>query len=234
MEKNNDLLFRDLKDVMSKSSNSILKFVFPSKEHENKKRPETAITQFKTSLNNLMDILIDKEPSYIRCIKPNDKKQPAFLDTQLVTYQVKYLGLMENLRVRRAGFAYRRSYELFLKRYKCLCKETWPNYYGNAKDGVQVLVCALGYEGEEYRMGKTKIFIRFPKTLFQTEDAFQLKKNDIATIIQAAWRGYYQRKQYLKTKASVITIQKWTRRFLAQQLAKRRREAVAVIRKFVI
>lgn len=78
----------------------------------------------------------------------------GIFDVQLVKHQVTYLGLMENLRVRRAGFAYRRLYELFLQRYKCLSKETWPNYQGDAKDGVQVLVCALGYEKDEYRMGK--------------------------------------------------------------------------------
>lgn len=39
-------------------------------------------------------------------------------DDKLVSHQVKYLGLMENLRVRRAGFAYRRTYEAFLERYK--------------------------------------------------------------------------------------------------------------------
>lgn len=37
-------------------------------------------------------------------------------DDKLVSHQVKYLGLMENLRVRRAGFAYRRTYEAFLER----------------------------------------------------------------------------------------------------------------------
>lgn len=75
-------------------------------------------------------------------------------DFELVKHQVTYLGLMENLRVRRAGFAYRRSYEQFLGRYKCLAIETWPNYKGTAKDGVQVLASALGYEPDEYRMGK--------------------------------------------------------------------------------
>lgn len=154
IEKNNDLLFRDLRDVMSKSSNKILQSVFLSKEQTSKKRPDTAITQFKNSLNNLMDILMDKQPSYIRCIKPNDIKSPSVFDVELVKHQVTYLGLMENLRVRRAGFAYRRTYELFLHRYKCLSNQTWPNYRGNAKDGVQVLVCALGYEKDEYRMGK--------------------------------------------------------------------------------
>lgn len=37
-------------------------------------------------------------------------------DEVLIRHQVKYLGLMENLRVRRAGFAYRRRYEVFLQR----------------------------------------------------------------------------------------------------------------------
>ena len=35
---------------------------------------------------------------------------------ELVRHQVKYLGLMENLRVRRAGFAYRRPFQTFLDR----------------------------------------------------------------------------------------------------------------------
>ena len=54
--------------------------------------------------------------------------------------QVKYLGLMENLRVRRAGFAYRRPYATFLNRYKSLCPDTWPHPKGTDKSAVQTLV----------------------------------------------------------------------------------------------
>jgi myosin-1 len=79
LEKNNDLLFRDLKETMSNSSNNIVQSVFSKEEQKSKKRPDTAITQFKNSVNNLMHILMDKEPSYIRCIKPNgDKKSGNF------------------------------------------------------------------------------------------------------------------------------------------------------------
>lgn len=42
---------------------------------------------------------------------------PGRFDEVLIRHQVKYLGLMENLRVRRAGFAYRRKYEAFLQRW---------------------------------------------------------------------------------------------------------------------
>ena len=40
----------------------------------------------------------------------------AVFQDDLVRHQVKYLGLMENLRVRRAGFAYRRPFPFFLQR----------------------------------------------------------------------------------------------------------------------
>ncbi|CAH1179586.1 unnamed protein product [Phaedon cochleariae] len=233
IEKNNDLLFRDLREVMVNSDNSIIKSVFLESEQKSKKRPETAITQFKTSVNNLMNILRDKEPSYIRCIKPNDSKRAAYFDSHLVTNQVTYLGLMENLRVRRAGFAYRRTYEQFLKRYKCLSKDTWPNYNGNAKDGVEALVRSLAYGDKEYQMGKTKIFIRHPKTLFSTEDAFQLKKNEIAAIIQSAWKGLVQRRRYLKMRESAIILQKNLRRTLAIRQAEIRRKAAHSIRRFI-
>ena len=45
-------------------------------------------------------------------------------------HQVAYLGLMENVRVRRAGYAYRQAYEPCLERYKMLCKQTWPHWKG--------------------------------------------------------------------------------------------------------
>ena len=34
-----------------------------------------------------------------------------------VRHQVEYLGLKENIRVRRAGYAYRREFTKFLRRY---------------------------------------------------------------------------------------------------------------------
>ncbi|XP_077299658.1 unconventional myosin 61F isoform X2 [Arctopsyche grandis] len=233
LEKNNDLLFRDLREVMSQSTNSIVAKCFSNTEWQNKKRPDTAVTQFKNSLNDLVKILMGKEPSYVRCIKPNNLQVGGQFDDKVVTHQVKYLGLMENLRVRRAGFAYRRPYELFLQRYKCLSKATWPNYRGSPKDGVNELIKALKYGEDEYRMGNTKLFIRFPKTLFNTEDAFQAKKNDLAAIIQSHWKGLMQRRRFLIMRRSAIVIQKWVRRFLAQRERERRKKAAETIRRFI-
>lgn len=74
------------------------------------KRPQTAGTLFKNSMSSLMKLLAVKEPFYIRCIKPNELKSPNQFNEQRVIHQVSYLGLLENVRVRRAGFAFRQEY----------------------------------------------------------------------------------------------------------------------------
>jgi myosin-1 len=44
-----------------------------------------------------------KQPFYVRCIKPNDEKSSNLFDQTRVEHQIAYLGLLENVRVRRAG-----------------------------------------------------------------------------------------------------------------------------------
>ncbi|CAL8281436.1 unnamed protein product [Arctogadus glacialis] len=194
---------------------------------------DQAATQFKNSLTKLMETLMSKEPSYVRCIKPNDAKQPGRFDEVLVRHQVKYLGLMENLRVRRAGFAYRRHFEAFLQRYKPLCPETWPVWQGELAEGVSTLVQYLGYKPEEYKMGRSKIFIRLPKTLFTTEDELEAKKPDIALILQTSWRGYRERSKYKRIRNAVIVIQAAWRGMKARRRARRRRDAADLIRRLI-
>ncbi|XP_069002816.1 unconventional myosin-Ic isoform X2 [Embiotoca jacksoni] len=233
LDKNNDSLNRNLKEVMCQSDNQILSQCFRREEVIDQKRPEMAATQFKNSLMKLMEILMSKEPSYVRCIKPNDAKQPGKFDEVLVRHQVKYLGLMENLRVRRAGFAYRRRFEAFLQRYKPLCPETWPNWHGRLVDGVATLLNHLGYKEEEYKLGRSKVFIRFPKTLFTTEDALEAKKPEIALTLQTSWRGYRERAKYQRIRHAVIVIQSGWRGMKARRRAKRRRQAAELIRRFI-
>ncbi|XP_072302492.1 unconventional myosin-Ic [Eucyclogobius newberryi] len=233
LDKNNDSLNRNLKEVLCQSDNQILCHCFRREEVFDQKRPEMAATQFKNSLIKLMEILMSKEPSYVRCIKPNGCKQPGKFDEILIRHQVKYLGLMENLRVRRAGFAYRRRFEAYLQRYKPLCPETWPNWQGPLADGVSTLVNHLGYKQEEYKLGRSKIFIRFPKTLFNTEDALEAKKPEIVLTLQTSWRGYRERAKYKRIRHAAIVIQSFWRGMKGRRRAKRRREAANLIRRLI-
>uniref|UniRef100_A0A8C0FL43 Myosin IH n=1 Tax=Bubo bubo TaxID=30461 RepID=A0A8C0FL43_BUBBB len=201
--------------VLCNSKNGIIRECFLLSELDNRRRPETVATQFKNSLMSLIEILMSKEPSYVRCIKPNENKEPGKFDDYLIRHQVKYLGLMEHLRVRRAGFAYRRKYELFLQRYKSLCPATWPHWHGPAAEGVERLIKHIGYKPEEYKLGRTKIFIRFPKTLFATEDAFEFRKHLLGMVpLEACWRGALARKEAKKRTWAVQIIRKFINGFI--------------------
>uniref|UniRef100_A0A8C6HJV2 Myosin IA n=1 Tax=Mus spicilegus TaxID=10103 RepID=A0A8C6HJV2_MUSSI len=128
IDKNNDLLFRDLSQTMWKAQHPLLKSLFPegNPKEASLKRPPTAGTQFKNSVAVLMKNLYSKNPNYIRCIKPNDQQQQGRFTSEMVTVQARYLGLLENVRVRRAGYAFRQGYKPFLERYRLLSRSTWP------------------------------------------------------------------------------------------------------------
>ncbi|CAG5922924.1 unnamed protein product [Menidia menidia] len=233
LDKNNDLLYRNIKDLMCQSKNIIVRECFSTMDTENKKRPETVATQFKSSLLRLTEMLMAKEAWYIRCLKSNESKTPGQFDEALIRHQVKYLGLMEHLRVRRAGFAYRRKYEDFLKRYKPLCPATWPHWRGMPADGVEILAQHLGYLPDEYKMGRTKIFIRHPRTLYATEDAFEKCKHDLASRLQAKYKGYRVKGEYRKQKEAATKIETCWRGVQARKEREKRAWAVKVIKKFI-
>lgn len=73
--------------------------------------------------------------------------------------------LLDQAEVRRAGFAFRQSYENFLKHYKMLSHLTWPTWDADAKDGVRLLLMSLELKPIEYAFGRTKIFIKFSETV---------------------------------------------------------------------
>lgn len=68
MDKNNDLLYRDLSQAMWKAGHALIKSLFPegNPAKVNLKRPPTAGSQFKASVATLMKNLQTKNPNYIR------------------------------------------------------------------------------------------------------------------------------------------------------------------------
>lgn len=155
---------------------------------------------------DLVATLLKKEPFYVRCIKPNDTKSPTIFDDVRVEHQVRYLGLLENVRVRRAGFVHRQRYDKFLLRYKMISQYTWPNFKaGSDKDGVKVLVKEKGF-ANDVKFGKTKIFIRSPQTLFALEKARNDMIPHIVTLLQKQVRGWICRQRYKKMKAALVII----------------------------
>uniref|UniRef100_A0A3B4CMM8 Unconventional myosin-Ib n=1 Tax=Pygocentrus nattereri TaxID=42514 RepID=A0A3B4CMM8_PYGNA len=235
VDKNNDLLYRDLSQAMYKANHSLMKLLFPegNPAKVNLKRPPTAGFQFRASVGTLMKNLLTKNPNYIRCIKPNDKKAAQVFTDSLVCHQVRYLGLMENVRVRRAGYAFRQPYEPCLERYKMLCKQTWPHWKGPAREGVEVLLKDLEVPEDEFSYGRSKIFIRNPRTLFFLEERRRQCLEDLATLIQKIYRGWKCRTHFLLLKKSQVVVAAWYRRYAQQRKYQKIKSSSIVVQSFI-
>uniref|UniRef100_A0AAQ4PBX1 Unconventional myosin-Ib n=1 Tax=Gasterosteus aculeatus aculeatus TaxID=481459 RepID=A0AAQ4PBX1_GASAC len=234
VDKNNDLLYRDMSQAMYKAKHSLIKQLFPegNPAKVNLKRPPTAGFQFKASVGTLMRNLQTKNPNYIRCIKPNDKKASHIFTDTLVCHQVRYLGLMENVRVRRAGYAFRQAYEPCLERYKMLCKRTWPHWKGPAREGVEVLMADLQVPADDFSYGRSKIFIRNPRTLFSLEERRRQCLQDLATLIQKIYRGHKCRSHFLLLKKSQIVVSAWYRRYAQEKKYQKIKSATTVVQSY--
>ncbi|XP_002067667.2 unconventional myosin ID [Drosophila willistoni] len=231
IEKNKDTLYQDFKRLLHNSKDINMSEMWPEGAQDIKKttkRPLTAGTLFQKSMADLVVTLLKKEPFYVRCIKPNDIKSSTVFDEERVQHQVRYLGLLENVRVRRAGFVNRQRYDKFLLRYKMISQYTWPNFRaGSDRDGVRVLIEEKGF-AQDVKYGHTKIFIRSPRTLFALEQQRNEMIPHIVTLLQKQVRGWIARRNYKKIKAAVTIMRAYKTyklRSYVQELANRFRNA---------
>lgn len=194
-DKNKDQLLKDILNLVGQSSNGFVHSLFPHQvDQDSKRRPPTAGDKIKASANDLVATLTKASPSYIRTIKPNDNKSPTEYNSANVLHQIKYLGLQENVRIRRAGFAYRQTFEKFVERFYLLSPKTsYAGDYtwtGDAKSGTRQILKDTSIPAEEYQMGITKAFIKTPETLFALEHMRDRYWHNMAIRIQRAWRNY--------------------------------------------
>jgi len=71
-----------------------------------------------------------------------------------------------------------------------ICKNTWPHWRSDEKSGTQAIIDDLGISQDEYCMGKTKIFIKNPTTLFSLEEKREAALPKVIIIPLSVWNQY--------------------------------------------
>ncbi|XP_052543312.1 unconventional myosin-VIIb isoform X2 [Tympanuchus pallidicinctus] len=228
LEKNRDTLSANVMQVVHSSKNKFLKEIFqvettPTslgrgtirhfgtdqayKGLDTTKRLSTLGGQFKQSLEKLMKILAQCQPYFIRCIKPNDYKKPLLFDRELCIKQLRYSGMMETIRIRKAGYPVRYTFEEFFERYRVLLPRSALEAVKNdaRQCCVRISEAVLGKD-ESWQAGKTKMFLKdYHDTILELER--QKILTDKVLLIQKVMRGFKDRKQFLKQRKSAISIQ---------------------------
>ncbi|XP_011558095.1 myosin heavy chain, muscle isoform X5 [Plutella xylostella] len=166
---------------------------------------QTVSSLYREQLNNLMTTLRSTQPHFVRCIIPNELKQPGLIDSHLVMHQLTCNGVLEGIRICRKGFPNRMVYPDFKLRYKILAPQA-VDKESDPKKIAQVILDASGLDVESYRLGHTKVFFR-AGVLGQMEELRDDRLSKIMSWMQAYIRGYLSRKEFKKIQEQRLALQ---------------------------
>ena len=130
IEKNKDQLPAAASELLNSSEFDFISVIKPFVRTEERAGRGTVATksvssQFSSQLNVLRARIDKTVPHYIRCLKPNDELVPDYFEPKNVVDQLRCGGVLEAVRVSRAGYPTRYPHDVFLARYHIL---------GNSRD----------------------------------------------------------------------------------------------------
>ncbi|KAM7361678.1 unconventional myosin 81F isoform 2-T7 [Cochliomyia hominivorax] len=213
VDKNRDVQQDVLFDLMSRSHNSFVKELSTYQEMQNNnstnmqrgtsKAKITVSDNFRQQLQALIDVLQNTKPWYVRCIKPNSEKMPNKYNEALVLDQLKYLGMLDIIRIRREGFPIHFTFSEFITKYKSLLIKKRTEL---TKSHIENILNCLKIPQSEWQIGKSKVFLR-SKAYEPLEDCRKQLVHTNALIIQKNWKRYVLVKNYNHIRNAALKIQ---------------------------
>ncbi|KAM9357499.1 unconventional myosin-Va [Symphorus nematophorus] len=230
LDKNRDTVFEELINILKASQSELVAELFQqqgnvssvangsvrSGKRATREHKLTVGFQFRQSLQMLMDTLNSTTPHYVRCIKPNDLKEPFLFDPRRTVQQLRACGVLETIRISAAGYPSRWTYEEFFSRYRLLLRG--PQSQEQAKASCRQALPELIPDPDQYCFGKTKVFFRAGQVAL-LERLRSERLRVAAAIIQSRVRGWLAQIRYTKIRWATVTIQRYCRGTLARRLA---------------
>merc|ERR1712168_1510177 len=187
---------------------------------------KTVCSYFKDQLNNLINMLMTTEPSFIRCIVPNNHKKPGVVDPFLVMHQLTCNGVLEGIRICRKGFPNRVMYMDFRTRYAILAPKEAHKAMKLVKRPIteekkniaatHAVMDKVNLIGDKFQYGHTKIFFR-AGILGLMEEIRDDCINNLVAMMQGTIRAYYARRIYnrlWKHKMGLLVSQRTIRNYM--------------------
>ncbi|XP_069501807.1 unconventional myosin-XV isoform X2 [Ambystoma mexicanum] len=197
-------LLAQQKTMMGKSSTVTRRYKAP-----------TVAAKFQQSLLELVEKMERCNPFFVRCIKPNNKKEPGLFESDVVGGQLKYSGILETIRIRKEGYPVRIPFHIFIGRYKCVIglSQSIP---ADGENCVTVLKKICPVNQNTYCIGSTKLFMK--EHLYQQLESKRDRVLHLAAVtLQRVARGFLVRRRFYSLRKKVILLQAQARGYLARR-----------------
>merc|ERR1712142_216690 len=222
LEKNKDPINAHTAGLFSKAGNALVAHLFqdydPDKAGKRKGSAfQTVSFRHKEQLKGLMSTLMSTSPHFVRCIIPNENKQPGEIDGQLLLHQLRCNGVLEGIRICRKGFPSRMGFNDFKQRYQILAASAIPAGFIDGKTASEKLMEALQMDASEFRIGLTKVFFK-AGIVGELEEMRDERLSKIIAQFQAYCKAHLQRIEFKKKKDRIVglaVLQRNIRKFFA-------------------
>lgn len=216
LQKNTDPVSENLLALLPPSSNKFISELFStvdsldSNNGRLKPRLKTVSQKHKEQLSFLMQQLSSTEPHFVRCILPNLSKKPNKFDKELVLHQLRCNGVLEGIRIARAGYPNKMTFDEFFSRYSIL--NAVDVFTRNVKTNCELILKHIQLDPECYKIGISKLFFK-NGILGKLEELRDLSLKNIITNFQSILRGQNARTKIKKQIAVIQASQVIARNF---------------------
>jgi myosin heavy subunit/alpha-tubulin suppressor-like RCC1 family protein len=260
LKKNKDHLLGHLMECVETSTMPLMAQLLGSKKGKSSEK-RTTLTgasvmlslRFGSQIGSLMKTMRATNPLFVRCIKSNEVKRPFFFDSAKVFHQLRYLGVLESIRIRHEGYSYQESFKAFYE-YFVVVAQTNPEQgfvlvpeagadYRPLAEKLGTLMWSWIKEEEfpksklkdHFQLGQTRVFIR--KKLAQGLEALRgrllIDMEIAANKILAAYNGFRVRKRMKVFKTSLVRCQLAFRGRFYREVWVRRQHSIKTLQWFV-
>uniref|UniRef100_G3RJD1 Unconventional myosin-XV n=1 Tax=Gorilla gorilla gorilla TaxID=9595 RepID=G3RJD1_GORGO len=244
LDKNHDQVRQDVLDLFIRSRTRVVAHLFSS--HAPQAAPQrlgksssvtrlykahTVAAKFQQSLLDLVEKMERCNPLFMRCLKPNHKKEPGLFEPDVVMAQLRYSGVLETVRIRKEGFPVRLPFQGFIDRYCCLValKHDLP---ANGDMCVSVLSRLCKVMPNMYRVGVSKLFLK--EHLYQLLESMREHVLNLAALtLQRCLRGFFIKRRFRSLRHKIILLQSRARGYLARQRYQQMRRSLVKFRSLV-
>ncbi|XP_029914219.1 unconventional myosin-XV [Myripristis murdjan] len=247
LDKNYDQVRQDVLDLFIQSKNKMVSNLFlvhtevmgqqrgghmrKSSTVTRKYQAPTVSTKFQQSLLELVEKMGRCNPFFVRCIKPNNNKEPGVFENDLVGNQLCHSGVLETIRIRREGYPVRLPFYVFLFRYKSLVglQQLPP---ANGENCVLLLSKLCPLRPGACHVGVTKLFLK--EDIYQLLESKRERSRELAALtLQRYARMFFVRKRFVAFRNKIIGLQAQCRGFLTRKRYVKMRESLVRFRSLV-
>ena len=220
VEKNKDEIKESVVDCLLESKDDEIKMIFTNsmKIEEIEKNIEKIISErknvsnkkivnkflgmkFCNEMRELKKELKKCDHHYIRCLKPNEEKKSLLFFANFVFNQIKYLGILATIQVRKNGFPIRRNFFDFCENFKYVCDFCDENDLKIKCQKIIEKLCENENYNEEILFGKTKIYLKE-----KINQILEMKKNNLMKIKIKSMEIIKISKDFVKKKEKIKKI----------------------------